>query len=159
MKKREYKGMKKFRIEEGSFVIRDYQQVRPWASFFPGIAGIFGIPMWAFYVNRGQAMVSVGIHSKDEAIMEFWPANKAYQMVSTQGFRTFIKIKSGAKPIFYEPFSIISTPSSSFVLPILHGVHWPHDSSTKNSIKFFKTSSILRLSLKTIIEPPVAASS
>lgn len=91
--------------KNGSFVIHDYNASRPWASFFPGIAGLFGIPLWVFYVNRGQCIVSCGIRTKDEAIMEFLPANKAYQLVSTQGFRTFIKIKEKGKNIFYEPFA------------------------------------------------------
>ena len=52
----------------------------PFASFLPGIAGPLGIPLWAFYVNRGQAMASFGVGSKDAAIMEFQPANKAYQI-------------------------------------------------------------------------------
>jgi len=92
--------------KDGSFVIHDYNDSRPWASFFPGIAGLFGIPLWVFYVNRGQCISSVGLRSKDEAIMEFLPANKAYQLTSTQGFRTFIKLKNNKKSSFYEPFSI-----------------------------------------------------
>ena len=94
-----------YRLEkDGAFVITDYNLAKPWSSFFPGIAGLWGIPLWVFYVNRGQGIVSAGIRSKDEAIMEFWPANKAYQAVSTQGFRTFIKVRRGAKSVFYEPF-------------------------------------------------------
>jgi len=91
--------------KDGSFVINNYNSTRPWSSFFPGIAGLFGIPIWAFYVNRGQCMASVGIRSKDEAIMEFIPANKAYQLTPSQGFRTFIKLKDKKESIFYEPFS------------------------------------------------------
>ena len=92
--------------KNGDFVIHDYNQTRPVASFFPGIAGLFGIPLWVFYVNRGQCISSVGIRSKDEAIMEFLPANKAYQLTSSQGFRTFIKIKTRNDDVYYEPFSI-----------------------------------------------------
>lgn len=91
--------------KNGDFVIENYNFAKPWASFFPGIAGLYGIPLWAFYVNRGQCIVSAGIHSKDEAIMEFLPANKAYQLVSSQCFRTFLKIKNQGKYKFYEPFS------------------------------------------------------
>ncbi|MFH0941176.1 MAG: hypothetical protein V1840_04910 [Candidatus Omnitrophota bacterium] len=95
-----------YRLEKnGAFVIHDYNFTRPWSSFFPGIAGLFGIPIWAFYVNRGQCISSVGIRSKDEAIMEFIPANKAYQLTPSQGFRTFIKLKDKKESIFYEPFS------------------------------------------------------
>ncbi len=89
---------------DGSFVIQDYHQSKPFSNFFPGVAGIWGIPMWVFYVNRGQGISSFGIESKDRAILEFLPANKAYRMASTQGFRTFIKVGSGNNEKFYEPF-------------------------------------------------------
>ncbi len=36
--------------------------------------------------------------------MEFLPANRAYQLTSSQGFRTFIKVNNGKKTLFYEPF-------------------------------------------------------
>lgn len=97
----------------GDFVIENYNQAKTWSSFFPGIAGLYGIPLWAFYVNRGQAMASIGIRGKDEAIMEFLPANKAYQLTPTQGFRTFVKI-NGTKPLFYEPFSPSQSLCSSW---------------------------------------------
>ena len=106
-----------YRLDKsGEFVISDYNQAKPHSSFFPGIAGLWEIPLWVFYVNRGQAVVSAGIRSKDEAMMEFWPANKAYQMVSTNGFRTFIKTsRGGAKPVFYEPFLSTGTLSSAAI--------------------------------------------
>ncbi len=87
--------------QDGGFIIDDYQAEKTFANFFPGVAGLYGIPMWAFYVNRGQAISSFGIESKDKAILEFQPANKAYRTTSLQGFRTFLKI--GQK--FYEPFA------------------------------------------------------
>jgi len=89
---------------DGRFVIEDYNHVRPFTNFFPGIAGVWGIPMWAFYVNRGQCLTSFGVESKDKAIMEFQPANKAYRLTSTHGFRTFIKIAGKNGQNFYEPF-------------------------------------------------------
>lgn len=90
----------------GDFVIEDYNRTKAWSSFFPGIAGLYGIPLWVFYVNRGQCIASAGIRTKDEAMMEYLPANKAYQLTPTQGFRTFIKVRRGKKQIFYEPFSL-----------------------------------------------------
>ncbi|MDD5568435.1 MAG: cellobiose phosphorylase [Candidatus Omnitrophica bacterium] len=90
--------------EAGEFVIENYNYSKPFSNFFPGIAGRYGIPMWTFYVNRGQAISSFGVRDKDRAILEFLPANKAWQMVSSQGFRTFIKITSRNKTVFYEPF-------------------------------------------------------
>lgn len=89
---------------QGEFVLKNYNFAKPFANFFPGIAGKYGIPMWAFYVNRGQAMVSFGTKNKNGAIMEFFPANKAWQLASLHGFRTFIKLSSGKKTVFYEPF-------------------------------------------------------
>src|SRR3989338_2061843 len=88
----------------GRFVIENYTQAKLFTNFFPGIAGMWGIPMWVFYVNRGQCISSFGIESKDKAIMEFQPANKAYRLTSLYGFRTFLKIKQGSRRIFYEPF-------------------------------------------------------
>ena len=86
------------------FVIENYNLAKPFANFFPGIAGKYGIPMWAFYVNRGQGIASFGTKDKDHAILEFFPANKSWQFTSLQGFRTFIKVSASQKPVFYEPF-------------------------------------------------------
>jgi len=87
---------------EGQFIIKNYQEQKTFASFLPGIAGKFGIPIWAFYVNRGQGVASFGSRNKDNAIMEFYPANKSYQNVATKGFRTFIKLKD--ENTVYEAF-------------------------------------------------------
>ena len=62
---------------KGHFSIKNYGQKKPFSNFLPGIAGIYGTPLWAFYVNRGQGIVSFGARSKDGAILEFFPANKA----------------------------------------------------------------------------------
>jgi hypothetical protein len=98
--------MENFNLDErGRFVIRDYAGRRPFASFLPGIAGPLGIPMWVFYVNRGQAIASFGVESKDNPIMEFEPANKAYQTTAYTGFRTFLKLKRSAEEALYEPFA------------------------------------------------------
>lgn len=90
---------------DGSFIIDNYQQTKAFSNFFPGVAGLYGIPMWAFYVNRGQAISSFGIESKDKAILEFQPANKAYRLTSLQGFRTFLKVSDGKSQKFAEPFA------------------------------------------------------
>jgi hypothetical protein len=90
--------------QDGAFIIKNYHSARPFSNFFPGIAGEWGIPMWVFYVNRGQGISSFGIESKDKAIMEFQPANKAYRLTSTQGFRTFLKVRKGKTESIYEPF-------------------------------------------------------
>jgi len=90
--------------DDGKFVITNYDLAKPFASFFPGIAGLFGIPMWVFYVNRGQGIASFGVESKKNAILEFFPANKAWQFASRRGFRTFIKSINDKENSCYEPF-------------------------------------------------------
>lgn len=77
--------------ESEEFVIKNYGKQSTFASFLPGISGVRGIPIWCYYVNRGQGVVSFGVDNKDHAIMEFYPAHQAYQNVSTTGFRTFIR--------------------------------------------------------------------
>ncbi len=89
---------------DGEFVISNYNFSRPFADFFPGIAGKYGIPMWTFYVNRGQGIASFGTKDKDHSILEFFPADKAWQLVSLRGFRTFIKLANGKDIAYYEPF-------------------------------------------------------
>lgn len=89
---------------DGCFVIENYNHSQPFSNFFPGIAGVLGIPMWVFYVNRGQCIAAFGTGTKDNAIMEFQPANKAYRLAALQGFRTFLKVTSGSKTVYWEPF-------------------------------------------------------
>ena len=91
--------------KDGGFVIENYNLSKPFSSFFPGIAGQWGVPIWAFYVNRGQAIASFGIRDKDHPILEFQPANKSYYLTHILGFRTFIKAKQGGKDFFYDAFS------------------------------------------------------
>ena len=86
------------------FVIDQYNDAAPFASFLPGIAGVTGIPAWVFYVNRGQAIASFGVRNKDGAILEFFPADKAYQLTASRGFRTFLKISDGDNIVTHEPF-------------------------------------------------------
>jgi len=87
-----------------TFIVEQYNDSAPFASFLPGIAGVSGIPMWAFYVNRGQALASFGVRNKDGAFLEFYPADKAYQLTATRGFRTFLKIADGLQTHCHEPF-------------------------------------------------------
>ncbi|MFI3211885.1 MAG: hypothetical protein R3Y24_00945 [Eubacteriales bacterium] len=82
------------------FVIENFNKNSTFSSFLPGISGEYGIPMWCFYVNRGQAVTSFGIENKNHSIMEFYPAHQAYQITKNMGFRTFLKIDGK----FYEPF-------------------------------------------------------
>jgi hypothetical protein len=89
----------------GRFSLPNFQQTRPFSSFLPGIAGTLGIPLWVFYVNRGQAIAGFGVESKDHPIMEFQPARKAYEQTGALGFRTFINLRRGKQTKYYEPFA------------------------------------------------------
>ena len=82
------------------FIIKNYMKQSTFSSFLPGISGERGIPIWCFYVNRGQAIASFGIQDKDHSIMEFYPAHQSYQLASTLGFRTFLRLANNV----YEPF-------------------------------------------------------
>lgn len=94
--------MSNYSFDRSAFVIKQFDKAKPFSSFLPGLAGLKGIPMWTFYVNRGQAVCSFGIRDKNSPIMEFSPASITYQSVSSKGFRTFIK-REGTQGI-YEPF-------------------------------------------------------
>lgn len=110
--------------------MKNYGKESCFASFLPGLAGIKGIPIWCFYVNRGQAVVSFGVDHKDHAIMEFYPAHMAYQNVKRTGFRTFIK-KDG---VFEEAF---------------HNENNPHDMTVgMNTLDIEETMESLGLSMK-----------
>jgi hypothetical protein len=85
---------------DGKYRISNYDKTPAFSSFLPGVAGPEGVPLWCMYVNRGQAIASMGTSDKDHAIIEFLPATWAYQLVGIQGFRTFCKIDGS----FYEPF-------------------------------------------------------
>ncbi len=90
--------------QDGSFTIENYNFTAPFCSFLPGIAGIFGKPMWSFYINRGQGLCSFGVENRDNMITEFFPADQAYQFGAKLGFRTFYKVKNGQNYQFSEAF-------------------------------------------------------
>ncbi len=105
----------KFYTQGDSFVIEAFNNASPFSSFFPGLAGVTGKPMWVFFTNRGQAIAGFGVNDKDGAMMEFLPANKAYQATSLVGFRTFIK-RTAPHPDFYEPFINHNTESMQMMI-------------------------------------------
>lgn len=92
--------MSQYRLSGNRFIIENYDRVPAFSSFLPGLAGVKGIPLWAFYTNRGQGINSFGVHHKGNAIMEFHPANTAYERTPVKGFRSFIRVNGD----FYEPF-------------------------------------------------------
>ena len=91
---------KEYYFKNNEFVIENFDTQKTFTSFLPSIAGKKGVPAWAFYVNRGQAMSSFGVQDKNGAILEFFPAYTAYQVVNKIGFRTFIKCKGKVHEIF-----------------------------------------------------------
>jgi len=102
--------------ERNRFIVHDFDARSTFSNFLPGVAGVFGKPVWSFYVNRGQALASFGLASKDYPIMEFNTANKAYQVTPYVGFRTFIQGTRGGSDdkedgvsFLMEPFSPANT--------------------------------------------------
>lgn len=89
-------------MKEKVFEIKHFAKKPTFASFLPGISGIRGIPVWCYYVNRGQGVVSFGVQDKDHAIMEFYPAHQAYQNAARTGFRTFVKKDAGVVELFTD---------------------------------------------------------
>ncbi len=87
---------------DGRFSIENYSQSPVFSSFLPGIADVWGIPMWVFYVNRGQGIACFGTDTKDQPILEYQSASRAYQLTPTIGYRTFLKLDGGK---VVEPFA------------------------------------------------------
>ncbi|MBN1521755.1 MAG: hypothetical protein JW928_04410 [Candidatus Aureabacteria bacterium] len=90
-----------FLTDKGEFVIKNYNFSTKLPSFLPGVAGKLGIPMWVFYVNRAQGVVSFGVDGKDSAFVEFFSANRSFQLAPLTGFRTFYRMDGKT---FSEPF-------------------------------------------------------
>ena len=86
---------------DNRFVVENYNWATPFANFFPGIAGLWGIPLWIYYVSRHQGVCSLGVRDKDHQILEFHSFNRACQAVRHEGFRTFLRLDGG--PVV-EPF-------------------------------------------------------
>ena len=100
--------MSKYKLNGEQFRIEDYEKQPAFSSFLPGLAGVRGIPLWVYYTNRGQGINSFGVHNKGNSIMEFNPANTAYENTALKGFRTFLR-RNGK---FYEPFCSYSEESN-----------------------------------------------
>ena len=94
-----------FFVFKDRYVLEDYDAKPTFSSFLPAVAGVYGKPVWSFYVNRGQGVASFGVKSKNYPILEFNAANKAYQVTPYIGFRTFIKGTREGEDFMVEPFS------------------------------------------------------
>ncbi len=53
--------MSQYTLSGNRFIIENYDRVPAFSSFLPGLAGVKGIPLWAFYTNRGQGINSFGV--------------------------------------------------------------------------------------------------
>lgn len=138
-----------FHAGENCFVIEQYNDCAPFASFLPGIAGMRGRPAWVFYVNRGQAIASFGVRNKDGAFLEFFPADKAYQLTPSRGFRTFLKVADGQQTHNYEPFQRGAGPDVTQRLYVT-----PHEVGVEEINP--KLGLRLRADVFTLAEAPVA---
>ena len=98
------------------YVLKDYDNKKPFSDFLAGVGGIFGIPLWSFFVNRGQGIASFGIQSKDYPLMKFSSANLAYQMTPFWGFRTFIQGQREGGTFLTEPFDPARSKTDSSTL-------------------------------------------
>jgi hypothetical protein len=98
---------------QGRYVMKDFDLKKPFSNFLPGLGGLWGmmlllltmnylltymytmlasgLPLWTFYVNRGQGVCSFGIQNKDGAIAKYNSAEKVYQQTPFTGFRTFVR--------------------------------------------------------------------
>lgn len=91
---------KNYYFENGKFIIENFSEKPPFTNFLPGIAGLKGCPLWAFYCNRGQGIAGFGVSGKELPVMEFSPAEIAYANAPRQGFRTFLRVDGK----YFEPF-------------------------------------------------------
>ena len=118
-----------------TFVIDHFSTRPPFASFLPGIAGEWGIPVWCYYANRGQAVCSFGLSDKDHAVMEFSPAHVAYQSVRRKGFRSFVRRREAdGTQRFTEAFGDDS--GSMAISPNALSLSW-EDGATRLEVTYF----------------------
>lgn len=89
---------------KGRYIMSNFDKVKPMSNFLNGLGGMWGVPMWAFYVNRGQGITSFGKQNKDSAFLKFNTAEKAYQETPFIGFRTFLKGRRGISSFSTMPF-------------------------------------------------------
>lgn len=97
----------------GRYILKDFDKIKPMSNFLAGLGGLWGVPMWAFYVNRGQGITAFGIQNKDGAIAKFNTAEKAYLQTPFSGFRTFVKGQRYNGKFNHMPFFINSNDQTT----------------------------------------------
>lgn len=103
----------------GRYIFRNFDESKPMSNFLAGLGGFWGVPMWAFYVNRGQGITCFGIQNKDGPIAKFLTAEKAYQQTPFTGFRTFVKGTRSGESFKHMPFFPVDEPDE-FKKPVRH---------------------------------------
>ncbi len=101
-----------YSYDNEQFIIKNYNKTKTFSNFLPGLAGKRGIPLWTFYVNRAQLISGFGLQDKNHPIHLFHSANKAYETVAMDGFRTFIKHQNKV----YEAFAINSNYEQKMII-------------------------------------------
>lgn len=106
-----------YHFSGGDFLLDDYADKSAFCDFLPGIAGLDGRPVWAFYINRGQGIAGFGVRDKNSPIMEFFPAEIAYSDAPRKGFRTFLRVDGN----YCEPFAAAQTEGRTCMRVMRHG--------------------------------------
>merc|ERR1719421_1603668 len=98
----------------GRYIMKAFDRVKPMSSFLPGVGGLWGVPMWTFYVNRGQGLATFGVENKEGGLLLFQTAEKAYTYTPLVGFRTLLKgTTASGKKFEAQPFLPESDASES----------------------------------------------
>lgn len=106
--------MVKYHFNGDRFVIEDFQKAKSFCSFLPGVSGLDGKPLWAFYASVGQGMGGFGVTSKETPITPFDSANLAYSNIPVKGFRTFLKEDEVLHQPFFNHEEVKQTMETSF---------------------------------------------
>lgn len=143
--------------QSGRYMLENYSRMEPFCSFLPGVGGETGVPMWCYYVNRGQCVSSFGVEDKDHAIMEFFPAHQAYQYTSRVGWRTFLRVNG----LFAEPFSDAEAPHAMHIgmndLSITTEVAGVHTDVTYFTLPEERAAALVRkVTLTNVTDKPLA---
>ena len=116
--------MVRYEQNKDEFILEDYDRAKTFSDFMPAIAGVSGIPLWVYFVNRGQCVCSIGVNDKNNSITEFMPANKALLNVERLGFRTFVKAGGRCAELYADkstPKKLVSSNNRLTVCDTLEG--------------------------------------
>jgi len=92
--------------------MENYNQARPFSSFFPGIAGLLGKPMWVF-LHQPRNAFPVSVFATERRDARVLSRNKAYALTPLFGFRTFIAIKKAVPGSAMSRSASMPAPSAA----------------------------------------------